>query len=125
MSSIGDRKRCRRYDEPGHAHFLTFTCFRRQLFLSRDRTCQWLAEAIGSALDKHYFHLWAYVFMPEWCAGEDCWRSNSVWSQGFDQATSTDSRKPPRGIPSLHVSSKRGNMPPVNHLGRPFEKRSR
>jgi len=24
------RKRCKRYDVPGDAHFLTFSCFRRQ-----------------------------------------------------------------------------------------------
>ena len=64
-TSIGHRKRCRRFNEPGDAHFLTFSCFRRQSFLSRDRTCQWLADAIRRALAQHQFHLWAYVFMPE------------------------------------------------------------
>jgi putative transposase len=58
-------KRCRRYNEPGHAHFLTFTCFRGQPFLSRDRTRQWLADALARACEQHQFHLWAWVFMPE------------------------------------------------------------
>ncbi|MCE9553702.1 MAG: transposase [Planctomycetes bacterium] len=61
----GHRKICRRYNEPGHAHSLTFSCFQQQQFLSRDRTRQWLVEAIDRARKKHQFHLWAYVIMPE------------------------------------------------------------
>jgi putative transposase len=59
------RKRCRRYDEPGHAHELTFSCYRRLPLLSRERTCCWLAEAIATARQRLAFRLWAYVFMPE------------------------------------------------------------
>jgi putative transposase len=44
---------------------LTFSCFRRQPFLSKDRSRQWLADAIDRARRKHRFHLWAYVIMPE------------------------------------------------------------
>ena len=32
------RKTCRRYDEPEHAHSLTFSRYRRQVFLTRPRT---------------------------------------------------------------------------------------
>ena len=42
-----------------------FCCFRRQRFLSKERTRIWLAEAIDLARKKHAFDLWAYVFMPE------------------------------------------------------------
>jgi putative transposase len=59
------RKRCKRYDVPGHAHFLTFSCFRRQAFLGRDRAREWLAEAIVEAKRKQEFRLIAWVFMPE------------------------------------------------------------
>lgn len=59
------RKRCRRHNEPGHAHSLTFSCFQRRQFLSRDRTRQWLVDAIDRARKKHHFHIWAYVIMPE------------------------------------------------------------
>jgi putative transposase len=59
------RKTCKRYDIPGHAHFLTFSCFRRQPFLSRDRTRDWLITAILLARELHAFDLWAWVFMPE------------------------------------------------------------
>jgi putative transposase len=44
---------------------LTFGCFRRQPFLSRERTCGYLADAIVAAKEKCQFDLWAYVFMPE------------------------------------------------------------
>ena len=59
------RKRCRRFNEAGHAHALTFSCFQRQAFLSRDRTRRWVLEAIESAREAHRFHVWAYVLMPE------------------------------------------------------------
>ena len=55
----------RNYNTPGHAHELTFTCYRRIPFLSKDRSRQWLAEAVNAACDTHDFRLWAYVFMPE------------------------------------------------------------
>jgi putative transposase len=59
------RKACRRFNDPGHAHCLTFSCFRRQPFLSKDRSRLWFVEAIDRARDKHRFHVWAYVVMPE------------------------------------------------------------
>jgi len=65
MSSFEGYKTCKRFDEAGHAHALTLTCFHRQPFLSRDRSCQWLSDAINRAGARHRFHVWAYVFMPE------------------------------------------------------------
>lgn len=52
-------------NEPGHAHELTFSCFRGFAFLKAERTCQWLADAIDAARKELDFALWAYVFMPE------------------------------------------------------------
>jgi putative transposase len=60
-----DRKKCKRYNDAAHAHALTFSCFRRQPFLSKDRSRHWLVEAIDRARMKHHFHVWAYVIMPE------------------------------------------------------------
>ena len=51
--------------EPGQAHELTFSCYRRFAFLKAERTCEWLAESIAKARRKFDFRLWAYVFMPE------------------------------------------------------------
>ena len=59
------RKTCHRYNEPGHPHALTFSCFQRRPFLSKDRSRQWTITAIDRAREQHRFHLWAYVLMPE------------------------------------------------------------
>ena len=59
------RKICRRFNVPGHAHALTFTCFGNRPFLSRDRTRGWMLEAIAQARGRQRFDLWAYVIMPE------------------------------------------------------------
>ena len=59
------RKKCRRLNEPGHAHALTCSCFKRRPFLSKDRSREWLLEAIELAREKHHLHVWAYVIMPE------------------------------------------------------------
>src|SRR5687767_2147446 len=64
-SDVPHRKRCKRFNDPGHAHYLTFSCFQRRPFLSRDRTRQWLVDAIALSREKHEFDLWAYVIMPE------------------------------------------------------------
>jgi putative transposase len=58
------RKRVRSYNIPGHAHELTFSCFRRLPLLSRDRTRRWLVDAMEAARRNH-LQLWAYVIMPE------------------------------------------------------------
>lgn len=57
-------QRPRGYNDPRHAHELTFSCFHRLPFLSKERTCQWLAEAILEAKRDVSYSLWAYVFMP-------------------------------------------------------------
>ena len=55
----------RNYNDIGHAHELTFSCYQGLKFLQSERTCQWLAESIEQARAKSRFDLWAYVFMPE------------------------------------------------------------
>ena len=59
------RKTCRRYNDAGHAHALTFSCYRRQAFLSKDGSRRWLIDAIERARLKHRLHIWAYAIMPE------------------------------------------------------------
>jgi len=61
----GPRKLCERFNVPGDAHELTFCCYKRRAFLSKPRTCKYLVDAISGAREKHAFHLWAYVFMPD------------------------------------------------------------
>src|SRR3954453_6484341 len=57
--------RRRSFNEPGHAHELTFSCYHRYPFLKADRTCRWLAESIDGVRAEHDVQLWAYVFMPD------------------------------------------------------------
>jgi putative transposase len=59
------RKKCRRFDIAGDAHFLTFSCFKRLPLLNRDRSREWLLKAIDRARRTAPFDLWAYVVMPE------------------------------------------------------------
>ena len=59
------RKQCKRHDIPGHAHYLTFSCFGRQPFLASDRARRWLLDAIRAAREEHPFDLWAFVIMPD------------------------------------------------------------
>ncbi len=53
------------YNDPGHAHFLTFSCYQKRQLLADPLTCEWLAETIRDAREIENFHLWAYVFMPD------------------------------------------------------------
>ena len=53
------------WNQPGHAHFLTFSCHGRQPFLRSEGCCRWLADSVRNTCDKLQFRLWAYVFMPE------------------------------------------------------------
>ena len=59
------RKTRRRFDEPGQARELTFSCYHGYQFLNRDRTRSWFLEELESARRKWSFDLWAYVLMPE------------------------------------------------------------
>ncbi len=59
------RHRRRSLNLPNHAHEVTFSCYRGYKLLSRDRTCQWLVDALDRARSKHEFEVWSYVIMPE------------------------------------------------------------
>ena len=54
-----------RFNIPGHAHFLTFSCYQNQPLLENQMAKEFLADAINESAVKHNFDLWAYVFMPE------------------------------------------------------------
>ena len=59
------RHRRKSMDLPGHAHELTFSCYRGYKLLSKDRSRKWLVKAMSRARRIHDFHLWSYVIMPE------------------------------------------------------------
>ena len=59
------RKTIHHFNDPGHAHFLTFSCYRQLPLLSRERTRRWFIRATVDARKRYNFALLAYVIMPE------------------------------------------------------------
>ena len=59
------RKTRKTYDTPGDSHFLTFSTFKRIPLLTKERSCQWVADAIALSRERNPFDLWAWVIMPE------------------------------------------------------------
>ena len=58
-------KTCVRYNEPYHAHALTFSCFQKRLFLNSDPSARIFLESLDAARRRHPFDIWAYVVMPD------------------------------------------------------------
>ena len=58
------RKLRKRIDVLGHAHELTFSCYKRFKFLDSDRTREWFTNALAEARKEFPLDLWAYVIMP-------------------------------------------------------------
>ena len=65
MEQAGHRKRVRHYDDPGHLHELTFSCYRRMALLTNDRWRRMLSLSIDRAIERQGFRLVAFVYMPE------------------------------------------------------------
>jgi len=59
------RKTRRTDDTPGDSHFLTFSTYKRIPLLTKQRSCQWIVDAIGLSRERNPFDLWAWVIMPE------------------------------------------------------------
>ena len=59
------RKRLQHFNEPGHLHFMTFSCYRRLPLLTNDVFRAWLSIALNQALVTHTIQLTGFVFMPE------------------------------------------------------------
>lgn len=53
------------YNLPNHAHFLTFSCYRRQQLLTSDSLRLLLLTTWDDARTKEDFSIWSYVIMPE------------------------------------------------------------
>jgi putative transposase len=54
-----------RFNIPGHAHELSFSCYQRRPLLNCDYAKSLLVDAVNFAAVKHHFDIWAYVIMPE------------------------------------------------------------
>lgn len=59
------RKTRRAWDEPGHAHYLTYSRFRRWPLLTRVRSRRWVIEALEHRRQTQKVAPWAYVIMTE------------------------------------------------------------
>jgi putative transposase len=59
------RKRVRHFNQPGHCHELTFSCYRRWPLLTNDLWRAMLSESIDRAMAGHCYRLVAFVYMPE------------------------------------------------------------
>ena len=59
------RKLCKRFNEPGHAHFLTFSCNRQLPLFNKNEIKHIFISSLNEARKKHQFDLWGYVIMPE------------------------------------------------------------
>src|SRR5687768_2030704 len=59
------RKAVRHFEEPGHLHELTFSCYQRMPLLTNDDWRVKLARSIDEANTESAVELVAFVFMPE------------------------------------------------------------
>jgi len=72
------QQRPRAYNDPGHAHELTFSCYRKHPFLT-DRTSLWLSDAIRRACQELNYALGRTSSCPIMC----------IWSSGPETASMT------------------------------------
>ncbi len=59
------RKTRRTFNEPGHAHYLTYSCYKGLPLLSKDHSRRWVIESIAAARVRHAVDVYAYVIMPQ------------------------------------------------------------
>ena len=57
------RKKLKRYDIPGHAHELTFSCYHRFQYLKDNIVCRLFIDELSQARELFHFRLWAYILM--------------------------------------------------------------
>jgi putative transposase len=65
MNSPEQRKQVRHFDDRGHCHELTFSCYQRRPLLDDDRRRVLFSAAIDAAVPRLGFTLVAFVYMPE------------------------------------------------------------
>ena len=59
------RKRIKHFQEPGHLHELTFSCYQRLPLLTSSSRLEMLSASVQRAVVHHRYGLIAFVFMPE------------------------------------------------------------
>ena len=64
QTKTDQRKKLKRYDIPGHAHELTFSCYHRFHYMKDHIVCSIFIDELTHAREHFFFQLWAYVLMP-------------------------------------------------------------
>jgi len=118
-------KACKRYDVPGDAHALTFSCSCNKPLMLERQNFQHLATSIENAKLKYHFAIWAYVFMPEHahlliCPLEETYSVSKIL-QCIKQSMSrkTSSKKPfwqAGGGYDHNISSRDGAVSMMNYI---------
>jgi putative transposase len=52
------------YDEDGHAHFVTFSCFKKRRLLDHDKTKEIVLSVLEKQLTNESAHCFGFVIMP-------------------------------------------------------------
>lgn len=63
-SKLRKNKRLQRYNLPGHAHEIAFSCFHRCDYLRDSVACEFFIKELKLAKTKYEFRIWAYILMP-------------------------------------------------------------
>lgn len=63
MANLGSKRRV--FNDPGHAHELTFSTYRRTRLLTDQATCRDFLRNLDRARNTYFFEVWAYVLMPD------------------------------------------------------------
>ena len=59
------KRKNKHFNDPDHAHELTFSCYHHWPLLTKDRPKQWFCNAVNEASKKLNYSIWAYVIMPD------------------------------------------------------------
>ena len=54
-----------RLQQTGHTHFITFTCYRRQEYLTNDNACSVFLRALENTRKRYGLRVYGFVLMPE------------------------------------------------------------
>jgi putative transposase len=65
MYSLHMPSRLKRYHTFGHDHFVTFSCYQRLPYLNNDHARIVFLEHLERCRERHRFHIYGYVVMPE------------------------------------------------------------
>ncbi len=57
-------KKLKHFNDPGHAHELTFSCYHSYSYLHDEVACEMFIKELSIARQEFSFYIWAHVLMP-------------------------------------------------------------